>query len=92
MRSIALAALIVAATPVDAAACHHYSRWFFPWPQRCSQVTLSRLRALPNQERPANKAGPDIPLPFLTRNDCEGGEADELTRARLLLRAAMEAR
>ena len=32
----------------------------------------------------------DIPLPLLTRSDCEGGEADELTRGRLMLRAALE--
>ena len=32
----------------------------------------------------------DIALPSLARTDCVGGEADEATRARLLLRAALE--
>ena len=34
---------------------------------------------------------PDIPLPSLARTDCDGGAADEPTRARILLRAALEA-
>ena len=33
----------------------------------------------------------DIPLPSLARADCDGGEADEPTRAKVLLRAALEA-
>ena len=56
--------------------------------------------SVPNQERPGNEArlvrlvpGPDyeIPLPSLARADFDGGEADEPTRARFLLRAALEA-
>ena len=56
--------------------------------------------SVPNQEHPANEARlvrlvhgpePEIPLPSLARADCDGGEADELTRARVLLRAALEA-
>ena len=34
---------------------------------------------------------PDIPLPSLARTDCDGGAADEPTRVRILLRAALEA-
>lgn len=31
-----------------------------------------------------------MPIPGLARTDCVGGEADEPTRARVLLRAALE--
>ena len=34
---------------------------------------------------------PEIPLPSLARADLDGGEADEPTRAKVLLRAALEA-
>jgi len=36
-------------------------------------------------------ADPSIPLPSLARADLDGGEADEAIRARVLLRAALEA-
>jgi len=35
-------------------------------------------------------ADADMPLPSLTRADLDGGAADETTRARVLLRAALE--
>ena len=35
MRRLALAALVLLATPAHSdAACHHYSIWHFPFPQR----------------------------------------------------------
>ena len=54
---------------------------------------------IPNQEHPGNEArlvrlvpGPAaIALPRLAQADLDGGGADEPTRARLLLRAALEA-
>ena len=54
---------------------------------------------IPNQEHPGNEArlvrlvhGPAaIALPSLAQADLDGGGADEPTRARLLLRAALEA-
>ena len=106
MRSLTLALALLAATPVEA---HCYSRWFYPWPQRCGvarqmvrRPVLQSVAAsfVPNQEHPANEArlvrlvqepDPDIPLPSLARADCDGGEADEAIRARVLLRAALEA-
>ena len=116
MLRIALAIALLASMPTDAAACHHFSRWYYPVPQRCGAArqmvraerghnptkfreVLSPL-AIPNQEHPGNEArlvrlvhGPDleIALPSLARTDCDGGEADEPTRARLLLRVALEA-
>jgi hypothetical protein len=36
VRATALAASIIALSDVSsAAACHHFSIWGFPWPQRC---------------------------------------------------------
>lgn len=102
MRSIAIAAVILAATPVDAAACHRFARWYYPWPQGCHVEASGRPSAVRpvSFHLPRPDGGPEpsvglgqaeFALPLLTRNDCEGGEADELTRARLMLRAAMEA-
>jgi|HubBroStandDraft_6_1064221.scaffolds.fasta_scaffold196010_3 hypothetical protein len=57
--------------------------------------------SVPNQERSKNKAATPvtpvtpvtraIALPSLAQADLDGGEADEPARARLLLRAALEA-
>ena len=87
----AMAAILSAAIalPVEA---HCYSRWYYPWPQRCGVARqmvrpVGREKAaihLPTEE-------PDIPLPSLARADLDGGEADEATRAHALLRAALEA-
>jgi len=89
MKAIALAAVLAAATPVEAAACHHYSYWAYRAPQRCA-LTRSPLRVgheAPFVAPPAR----DIPLPRLTDADFGGGEADDLARSRLLLRAVLEA-
>ena len=44
MWRIALAIALVA-TPVEASACHHYSRWYFPFPQRCGagHIALAQI-------------------------------------------------
>jgi len=97
MRRIALALALLAATPVEA---HCYSVWRYPWPQRCG-VKRSPLhfrseapfasRANMGQDGPMRaNAGPEIALPGLARADLDEPEADEETRARLLLRAALE--
>ena len=84
MRSIALAAAIMMATPTDAAACHRFTVWKFPWPQRCASGRPSAARPVSLRLPPA-KAGPEPSVglgdPTLT---------DEEVRARLMLRAAME--
>ena len=100
----AMAAILSAAIalPSEAASCHHYSRWYYHFPQRCGVARQGTIldkisrgsvpRAVPNQERSKNKADTaEIPLPSLARTDCVGGAADEPTRARILLRAALEA-
>ena len=103
LRGIALAIALMASTPVDAAACHHFSHWYYPFPQRCGvarQMVRPVMQSVsassaPNRERSANKATtPDIALPSLpslAKADLVGGEADEPTRAKVLLRAALEA-
>jgi hypothetical protein len=89
MRWIALAALL-ASTPVEA---HCYSRWLYPWPQNCGRhVALHKvIVAPPRNDYAADRNDFEIPLPSLARADLDGGEADEPTRARLLLRVALEA-
>jgi len=90
MRQIALAAVLLASAPVDAAA-RCYSRWFYPWPQRCrSNSWVPGAHELTRPHRVAT-SDPEIPLPSLTSADFVGGEADEPARARLLLRAILEA-
>jgi hypothetical protein len=90
MRWIALA-LVLAATPVEA---HCYSRWYYPWPQHCG---TGEKHVFPGGKRiPPMISAPqrndfDIPLPSLAQADLDGGEADEPTRALILLRAALEA-
>jgi hypothetical protein len=78
MRWTALA-LLLASTPVEA---HCYSVWHYPWPQRCGAIrdnTRIGLHHVLSLDRP------EIPLPSLAQADLDGGEADELTRARLEL-------
>jgi hypothetical protein len=105
LRGLLLAVVFQAASPVDAAACHRHAIWHYPWPQRCGVVVKSvrvsdlvasarrqpnpRNRPFRQPHRPTSE--PDIPIPFLARADLDGGEADEATRGRLLLRAALEA-
>ena len=82
MRLVA-APLLLLTLVEPASACHRFSRWYYPWPQRCN-VDL----VLP----PASSAKapqPEIPLPDLTPIG-KGQDADEATRARLLLRATLE--
>ena len=98
MRRLTLVLALLVSTEASA---HCYSVWRYPWPQRCGVARhLARWPVLhsvaassvPNQERSKNKADtPDIALPSLARADLDEPEADEPTRARLLLRAALEA-
>ena len=105
MRWLALALLaLLAPAPVEA---HCFARWYYPWPQRCfgqklvsvrheapfvAHVALHKLIVAP----PRNDFAPDrndfkIALPSLAQADLDGGAADEPTRAKVLLRAALEA-
>ena len=92
MRWIMLAAALVVATPVEA---HCYSVWRYPWPQRCGaarQIVRAKsvyFRLDPSISVPILDR-PDIPLPSLAQADLVEPEADEATRAKVLLRAALE--
>jgi hypothetical protein len=108
VRGLALAAALLASMPVEAAACHRYSRWYYPWPQSCGaqiransrkpvkvanrlSTVANRLATVSPEIRDDFGKDPTIALPSLARADFDGGEADEPTRARLLLRVALEA-
>jgi len=90
MRRLTLAIALLAATPVEA---HCYSVWRYPWPQRChaTKPLHGRNEAPSLPKRSPFAAEPEMPLPGLARADLDGGAADEATRGRLLLRAALEA-
>ena len=64
-------------------ACHRYSRWHYPRPQPCNVNGVLPPVAVGKLPRPG------MPLPDLTPIGA-GEDADEATRARLLLRAALE--
>ena len=79
-------ALLLAATPVDA---HCYSRWYYPWPQRCMSFGQKRENVRNFERRPSEtgeqrkqgEQSADMPLPSLARADLAEPEADEATRA-----------
>lgn len=93
VRGLSLALALMAATPVDAAHGRCYSRWFYPWPQRCGVGEIAHSFARPispihvNREKAAIElpTEPDIPLPALDRADFTVAEPDDVTRARLQL-------
>jgi hypothetical protein len=80
---LVVAPLLLLTLVEPASACHRFSRWRYPWPQRCNVVVVLPPSA------PETVPQPEIPLPDLTPIG-KGEEADEATRARLLLRAALE--
>ena len=75
-------------------ACHRFSRWLYPWPQRCVSASLQRVSALtqlpPERIRDEPKQS-EIPLPDL--GDIVWGEiGPEELRAIALLRELYNAR
>ena len=101
MRPLFLILALFAANPADA-KCHLFSVWRYPWAQRCG-AARQMVRGMPrsplhvrseapfaSEAKPPSLREAEIPLPSLARADCDGGEADEATRARVLLRAALE--
>ena len=105
MRSLVLAAILLS-LPTEAAACHHYSRWFYPWRQSCffashASHPLLQIRNAQGTERAqsviagnsiaAQPPERDMPLPSLTDADWSQGAIDDQSRGRLLLRAILEA-
>ena|SRR5579871_3571830 len=77
----------VMASPAEA-ACHRFSIWHFPWPQRCGGAAPAAKQSLQD-----SKGGePEIALPALSRGEIVGGNADGATRARLMVHARPGAR
>jgi hypothetical protein len=74
---VVAAALVAVLAARPASACHKFSVWHFPWPQRCSAPKAVE----------AKTTTPDgtIPLPDLT--PITGETPDDETRARLIMRA-----
>jgi hypothetical protein len=58
--------------PTEASACHHYSRWYYPQPQRCG-VARQTVRFPTPQTREKKLTWPDIALPGLAQADLDGG-------------------
>jgi hypothetical protein len=101
VRGLWLTLALFGSAPVEAASCHRYSRWYYPWPQSCgvARQMVRLAHAAPHKiivaagrnDFAPNRNDFEIPLPSLARADLDGGEADEATRAHALLRAALEA-
>ena len=68
---MAMAAILSAAIalPVQAASCHHYSRWYYPWPQRCGVKVASRVSTVANRFATVRSVDPAIALPSLAKAD-----------------------
>jgi hypothetical protein len=82
LATTALALSVTIASPSEAARCHHFSRWAFPWKQSCppSGIIPDRpAQAVTQSERPLSPT--DLTL---SATDLPLSPVD-------LLRAAMEA-
>jgi len=76
IRIVILSQLLI----VSDAAAHCYKIWKYPWAQRC-HVTALVIRLPPARE--------ELPFPLPDLTGAWGEEADEYTKARLLLRVLM---
>lgn len=85
MRLAIILALALASSP--AVACHKYSIWHYPFPQRCPVITVARpLSKKPETFREQVK----IPLPVIEFLPCP--DADERLVGIAKLRALMDGR
>jgi hypothetical protein len=81
-------AVFLLATGPASAACHRYSIWHYPWPQRCQRDEVYPTKTIHAEPEAPLTSVKEIPLPFLT--DIVWGNApDEDMRGRLMLRAAL---
>jgi hypothetical protein len=86
MKKLVLLFAIVALVPDPAiAACHHFSRWAFPFPQRC-HVFASVPRDGLKYPLPPQRERIDIPVPDLSNIDW-GKTGDDSLRGLALLRS-----
>lgn len=84
VRGLLLAGAILASAPVPAAsACHRYSIWRYPQPQRCGAhfgQKRENVRIAPVR----GPSGPDLPLPALDRPADAEADGDVGLRLHLL--------
>jgi hypothetical protein len=83
MKAVVIAAgLLLIASP--ASACHRFSRWSYPWPQRCggaaAQRPLTRIAAL-EVAPPKPAPGSAEPIPSLPAPSNEDLDAEERAQA-----------
>jgi hypothetical protein len=90
--AIAVVVLILAVlAPTPAAAkCHKFSRWYFPYPQRCVSASPRFVSAFVNQT-PPKREQIEIPLPLLDFKACPDAD-DERLQGIAKLRALSEGR
>jgi hypothetical protein len=84
MKAVVIAAgLLLIASP--ASACHRFSRWSYPWPQRCSAAPAQRpplVRVAAREIEPPKPApGPAEPIPSLPAPSNEDLAAEERAQA-----------
>jgi hypothetical protein len=88
MRLIVSAALLLSIAPTPAHACHKFSYWRFPFPQRCP-IPVHMVRAAPVQlPLPPSRDG-DIAMPTLDA-DWGGCPPDMELQLRLLAKSREE--
>ena len=64
LRGLLLGAVFLASAPTDAAACHRFSVWKYPWPQRCEVQSSLHRKAGGVRPTPARAAAfPTTPAP-----------------------------
>ena len=61
-KPLVLALALFAAAPPPAYACHRFSRWYYPWPQRCSSSTAETPRLIRVSTREIEPATPIPPV------------------------------
>jgi hypothetical protein len=71
MRAVLIGAFLLSLGATNAEACHRFSRWYYPYPQRCDTRPLRRdlvyrVTSDPSSVLPPAKEEeeePEIPLP-----------------------------
>lgn len=94
MRAVLIGIFLVSFGTTANAACHRYSKWYYPWPQKCKATTqaayepVARLPVIPPLPPVFDKDKEDIPLPDLTAVGSEEINKElqeELERRRALM-------
>jgi hypothetical protein len=90
--ALTLAALLAITTPGE--ACHRYSRWAYPWPQKCPPTARHVLppsgkENFPKEENLLKNSRTVVPT---ARSDVPSAADLERLRAALILKLATEPR